>query len=155
MFHVRGYDASGGVEVHPHEVSHQLGDGGCTNLVGAVRVHALQLHAPLKLVLFAVLGDENKACMQYWGGGGLGGRGGGCSPADENKACIQYWGEEGRVIPKGSAANQILSKTQNSCSSQSWGMKTKPVHNTGGGGGRGVDNQQQIRFSLFSFLLHL
>ena len=74
MFHVRGYDASGGVEVHPHEVSHQLGDGGCTNLVGAVRVHALQLHAPLKLVLFAVLGDENKACTQYWGRRGKGSR---------------------------------------------------------------------------------
>ena len=72
MFHVRGYDASGGVEVHPHEVSHELGDGGCTNLVGAVRVHALQLHAPLKFVLFAVLGDENKACMQYWGEEGWG-----------------------------------------------------------------------------------
>ena len=85
MFHVRGYDASRGVKVHPHEVSHQLGDGGCTNLVGAVGVHALQLHAPLKLVLFAVLGDENKACTQYWG-----------------------WGV-GWVVPKGSAANQILS----------------------------------------------
>ena len=110
MFHVRGYDASGGVKVHPHEVSHQLGDGGCTNLVGAVRVHALQLHAPFKLMLFAVLGDENKACMQYWGGGGGG----------HSKMC--------------SSKSDSLS---NSCSSQSWGMKTKHVHNTGGRRGKG------------------
>ena len=100
----------------------------------------------------AVLGMKTKHVCHT--GGRRGGEGGGGrSPGDENKACMPYWGEEGcggRVFPKSSAANQILSKTQNSCSSQSWGMKTKPVHNTGGGGGRGVVNQQQIRFSFFS-----
>ena len=56
--HVGGHDAGGGVEVDPHEVGHQLGDGGRADLVRGLRVHALQLHAALKLVVFIVLGGE-------------------------------------------------------------------------------------------------